>query len=138
MKSNTLDIYFLWFLIHVRYEQYLEGFALGGPFKDSISLAFQRLFQNGLLNLGVISARYGLPDPPILLVVSTIFSGLPFLWSLFSGCSCGPCLLIPCNQGDPEFSEGLIRAGKKCPGKSSPFLLVCLSTRNKVPTGSLP
>ena len=44
---------------------------------------FWRVFQNGLVNLVVISAQSGLPDTPIFLAVSALISGL-----LFSALSC--------------------------------------------------
>ena len=99
---------------------------------------FWRVFQNGLVNLAVISTQYGLPDIPIFLAVSALVSGLLFFRPLLSGGSYGICILFPCVQGYPTFLEGPIRVGKKCPGKYYTCLFVCLLVTENVSTVSLP
>ena len=81
------------------------------------------------------------PDPPIISEVSDLVTGLFFssslVWQDFFG-----ILLVP--KGFSVFSgiqnshRGLIRACERCPGKSSPCLLVLLFSDKEVILGYLP
>ena len=64
---------------------------------------FWRGFRNGPVNFAVISTKYVLSGPQILLEVSALVAGLLFFWTLLSGGSCGLYILFPCVQGDPKF-----------------------------------
>ena len=78
------------------------------------------------MKLAVISARAGLPDPPIFLVVSAIVTVLPhyFNYAVLAAVSLDSYLLFTWVKGAMKFLEGMLHDCERYTGKYSPCLLV--------------
>ena len=96
--------------------------VLEGPFDGLMSTTFSEGVLKWSVELAIISARAGLPDPPILSAVSAHFAGLLFFWPLLSGGVLGgfSSIVVPFAKGAQKMSEGLLRDCMLCPGKYSP------------------
>ena len=84
--------------------------------------------------LAIIFAQYGLPDSPILSVVSNLVSGLLFFQLILSGGSCVLLFvfLVPYFLGGYlKHLFRMLRNCKRCPWKSFPRLLVSFLCNNK-------
>ena len=133
--SNTLDF---WEIFRTQLCSWVS------PFQFLTSKVFQRRLQSCWCILWPLPRNMARLSRPISAGISALVSRFLIKWTIVWWHFFGillvpnvPCFLgglrsswkdclFPCVRGDPELSEGLLRACKQCSGKSYPCLLVSL------------